>query len=173
VEFSFYRAGLVNRAVIAVLVIVASWFALQKFRHPKLNSVSLYQLRGPLSDYKVDQGPQIDKCLAYMNCVLVYVAPWCPACHEFLNQYSQIKGRLESKNVGSLLIVGADENRSKEVAMKEELGALAILDNINGDFRKTNGVDSFPHFIVIDPAGKILERGSAGVDFINATMNKK
>ena len=66
-----------------------------------------------------------------------------------------------------------DANRSKEVAMKEELGADAVLDTVQGDFRKLNHVDSFPYVIVVEPNNKVIAVGQDGYNFMNKIINNK
>ncbi len=174
-EFFICRAGLVNRPVVIALFAVACAVGFFKFKgfSRKIGFVSMYQLRGPLSDYKVDQGPQIDKCLSRSQCVLMYVAPWCPACHQFLNDYQMIKTQLDLRNVGTLIIVGGDEIRAKEIDMKEELGAEAILDTPLNDFRTKNHIDMFPYFVVTNAKGEVFVQGNPdGFAYINKKMNE-
>lgn len=164
-----------NRLISLILVIAAGAFVYKKFKQPALKDVSIaiHNLRGPLSDYKVDQGAQIDKCFVNRkNCVLIYVAPWCPACHDFLRQYPRINAELDKKNIGTLIIVGADDIRSKEVAFKEELGTNAILDTVDGDFRKKNVIESFPTILVTDSVGKVIANGSDSFKKINQFLNE-
>lgn len=161
---------------VALFVIAAIVFFGKKYKKSHLQnvSVSLYSLRGPLADYKVDQGPQIDKCfIGHKNCILIYVAPWCPACHSFIQQHATISSILEQKGIASLMIVGADDNRGKEIAFKEELGERAILDTVQGDFRKRNSVNSFPFFVMSDPSGHVVATGSDVINRINEVLNQK
>ena len=160
-----------NQRIVLMVLIIAAFVFYKKSHSNKIAFISNFSIRTTLSDYKVDQTTQIDKCSSQKKCIYIYVAPWCPACHDFLKQYSMIKNKLAEKNIGTLLVVGSDENRSKEVAMKEELGADAVLDTIQGDFRKQNGIDSFPYMIVTESENKVIAVGQSAVDFINKNIN--
>lgn len=139
---------------------------------PPIQTVSLASVRG-LQTVNMDQNAKIDLCMAKSKCVFVYITPWCGACHSFLAQLDRIKPRLEQNNVGMLLVVGADEDRNKEVEMHDQYIENAILDTEAGDFMQQNEINMFPTLIVTESPGKVLAYGQSAETMLNSLLKKQ
>lgn len=96
-----------------------------------------------------------DPCLYKERCVIVYVAPWCPACHgavDFLNALTRRVQR--SAKVGMKIIIGMDA-RPKLTEMSRLFVGPTFLDDA-GKFQQSLRVQSVPTAWVADHDGKIL-----------------
>lgn len=123
----------------------------RKTDSPKIDKINLNS---------ISLQPQIDSCLKSTMCLVAYVAPWCGACHQFIQQNNKLKTQFEKKNVRVLYIVGADKDRANEIEMKNNLGDFAILDTENHDFMKTHQIYYFPTVYQIGEGGQVLSQGS-------------
>ena len=151
------------------ILIVFGLYRVLKTSSP-ITTVSLDAVRTQLSDSPVDQSAKIETCISKKRCVFIYVAPWCPACHQLLGQFERIKSGLARKDIGVLLVVGADDDRQKEIALRNQYDADAILDTTTGQFRKINKIDAFPTLIVMQPSGKVDAYGSAAITLLNTFL---
>jgi hypothetical protein len=73
--------------------------------------------------------------------------------------------------MGLLLVVGADQDRNKEIDFRRQLGPSAVLDSPDGQFMKRHKVDRFPFFIISNRAGKIEATGSRARSIVNDLLN--
>lgn len=110
-------------------------------------------------------------CRAQKTCVIAYVAPWCPACHQFLSHLPEIRKRFAARDTGLLLVVGAEADMQKKVDFVKQLGAEAVLDAPGDTFRKAHKVEYFPTFIVTDSDGSVIASGQKGRSKVNELMN--
>jgi thiol-disulfide isomerase/thioredoxin len=134
----------------------------RKTDSPKIDKINLSII--PLN-------PQLDGCLKSNLCLVAYVAPWCGACHKFIQQNNKLKTHFENKNVKVLYVVGADKNRANEVEMKNNIGDFAILDTESHAFMKAHQIYYFPTVYEVGAAGKVLAQGSDAFDKINLLLN--
>ncbi|MES2965677.1 MAG: redoxin family protein [Bdellovibrionota bacterium] len=117
-----------------------------------------------------DQAP-VKACRAQKTCVIAYVAPWCPACHQFVSRIPLYRDRLAAKEVGLLLVVGAEDDMQKKVDFVKQLGPLAVLDSPGDAFRKAHKVEYFPTFIVTDSNGDVIADGRKGQKKLNELLD--
>ena len=87
-----------------------------------------------------------------------------------MGQFERIKSGLAKKEVGVLIVVGADDDRQKEIALRNQYDADAILDTTTGQFRKINKINAFPTLIVMQPNGKVDAYGSAAITLLNTFL---
>ena len=111
-------------------------------------------------------------CLQASHCLVAYVAPWCPACHQFISQNQKFKSQFQQKDIEILYIVGADKNRENEVEMKNSLGETAALDTPTHAFQKTHRVNSFPTIYYLSTDGKVKAQGSDAIGELNKVLNQ-
>lgn len=111
-------------------------------------------------------------CLKAKHCLVAYVAPWCPACHQFISQNQNFKALFQQKGIELMYIVGADKVREKEVEMKNNLGEAAVLDTPTHLFRKIHNVNYFPTVYFMAADGKVKAQGSDAYDELNKLLNQ-
>ena len=106
-----------------------------------------------------------DPCYGKEKCIVVYVAPWCPACEASADTIREMSrrwnGSNRDSNRGIKVMVGADsvaKCRQKAAAF----GTFAMVDE-NGDFARQHSVNSYPSWIVFDRNG--VEERRIGASF--------
>lgn len=109
-----------------------------------------------------------DPCFGMERCVLVYVAPWCPACHQSIDFLNDVASRVKrTGKIGMKVIIGMDTH-DKNAEMSKLFTTQTFLDD-DGKFRAALGVSSVPTAWVADGNGKILREipaalGGTGTD---------
>lgn len=141
-------------AIISLLIFVAyltGFFSPRKF--PSLLNA---QSGSPVTDY----------CLLKQRCLVVYLAPWCPACKASIGLIRATQHFAESNpKIGVQLIVGMDSN-NKLQKFAEELGGSTFVDSSNR-IQDSVSVGGVPSWFVLDKDRNILNRGSglpAGIE---------
>ena len=103
----------------------------------------------------------IDPCQARSQCVIAYVAPWCPACHSSIGFLNTLGLRLlNSSKVGMKIIIGMAEVDQLE-GMAQKFSSPAFYDP-DGEFASKVGINSVPNVLLVDSSGKIIEKGLPG-----------
>ena len=160
-----------NRLLTIVLILALVFIVYRNINSPiPVSVIDTMIIRSGVTDSPIDQNARIDQCFSKTKCIFIYVAPWCPACHLFLKQYPNIKDHLAKKNIGTLIVVGADEDRQKEILLRNQFPEDAILDSIHADFRKTNQINAFPTFIVTHSNGQVEAFGASAVALLNILL---
>ena len=80
------------------------------------------------------------------TCLIVYLAPWCPACKEIRPTAVELAEELAGENVDVAFVIGSDSSENCE-AYAEGLPGEIHLDP-DSSFTKKVNVRSFPTFIV-------------------------
>ena len=151
------------RNLIFGVVLFSAGFGVYKYAtQPKIKRVSFAAIESQV---------EYANCQQQKSCFVVYVAPWCPACHQFISNYKQHKDIFKAKGLGFVYIVGADENRQKEIDMQISLAPEAVLDSADHAFLKHHRIKSFPTVLLVNKAWKVLKQGQLAYDFINERMN--
>lgn len=109
-----------------------------------LPDVRLPTLAGP-------PGPSLASCPT-AKCLTVLVAPWCGVCHATAPSVVAFRRYLDSKGVGSRVVVGLSDSMEDLRAFAAEFGADAMID-ANGEM-SARGV---PMFLVNDAQGRVLK----------------
>ncbi len=91
------------------------------------------------------------------KCLVVYTAPWCGACKQFLTELfpTLLKGMQAYPHAGLEVIVGADKPSAIKT-MGMALGMPYISDPEQKLFSAL-GMRAFPSFAGLDKQGKLLE----------------
>lgn len=103
-----------------------------------------------------------DQCEGKERCIMVFVAPWCPACKQSIGT---IKGMLArcagSSEVGVKAIIGSGRSPQSMEDMAAQIGRGVFLDP-GGQVMAAAGERSVPHWIVLDQDGMLIKK-QAGV----------
>lgn len=101
------------------IALVMSGFVLlrQKLRTPPKASPALSALAST------------NQCEGKKSCLLVYVAPWCPACHSMSPAFKLWKEKAESSDCGVKIIVGKERRDGDNEAMAAQFGTGVLIDS--------------------------------------------
>jgi thioredoxin-related protein len=137
------------------------------YKKAKQNSVK------EVSFASIESNVEYTNCLQQKDCFVVYVAPWCPACHQFISYYQQHKDLFKSKGLGFVYVVGADESRQNEIDMKNSLAPEGVLDTAEHAFLKRHKINSFPTILQVNKTGKVLKQGEDVYAYMNDRLNDR
>lgn len=119
----------------------------------------------PLESYNQQRitADHSDPCAEKKNCLVAYIAPWCPACNSTLPLMRKLRDELRSSDsqTGFRIIVGADK-ADRLRAEAKDLGEEALADE-SGSIFKGAGVVSFPSWQGLDSKGRVLGSFSGGL----------
>jgi thiol-disulfide isomerase/thioredoxin len=117
-----------------------------------------------------DSGAQVaDPCSGKQRCLVVYLAPWCPACKSVTPQLLQVRDHWKgSATRGIKFIVGADsDEKNRELALS--IGDGAYVDQ--GDaYRRAMKVSHFPTLWVVDENSKVITADRGAYDWLNGEL---
>jgi thiol-disulfide isomerase/thioredoxin len=102
-----------------------------------------------------------DPCEGKERCVVVIVAPWCPACKAALPIIKGMQKRFEASGRVGLKPVITSAEEPKLEWMAKQIGGQVFLDP-QGTLLEKMGGGGVPHWYVVDASGKVVEQ-SAGV----------
>jgi thiol-disulfide isomerase/thioredoxin len=115
---------------------------------------------------------EVNACKMESYCIVVYVAPWCPACSSFVSLYRSQTALFKKKGLGILFVIGAEESKQKKEDLRNALLEVAVIDTENDDFLKIHKVRKFPQFWVVDKNGIVLKEDHAAIKFVNKVLNQ-
>ena len=149
------------------VVVVCSYFGIKKLRSiPPVKSLEYASVTPALSSTQ-----PVENCQNKKTCLIIYVAPWCGSCHMFIqNHLADVTTKLQQKEMGPLIVVGADTPEKNDEQAKK-LGAIAATDP-DGEFMKKNKIEYFPFFIVTN-SGHVTHHGPNALDWLNQNMNDR
>ncbi len=70
-----------------------------------------------------------DQCAGKKSCLLVYVAPWCPACHSMTPAFKLWKDKSVNSDCGVKIIVGKERTQGDNEVMAQKFGEGVIIDS--------------------------------------------
>ena len=84
-------------------------------------------------------------------------ATWCRPCCGELPYLAELEKKFEGKNI-TFVSISVDQNMDKWKTMvkEENLGGVQLNINKDRSFMKFFGIRGIPHFILVDPEGKVL-----------------
>lgn len=129
--------------ILAVVALVAWW----QPRHPTPQSLTLVDGDDGAGEERVGA-----PCSA-AQCLIVYVAPWCPSCRAAAPMIRDLRATLVHDGVPVSVVVGMDAAPALE-RYGRALGYPALLDTTAG-LQHSIGVPVVPYFVVIDAHGAI------------------
>ncbi len=111
------------------------------------------------AEYQRAVASKVDNCQNKKLCVVVYMAPWCPACKQVMPAVSTLleKSKL-SKEFGTKVYVGKGASQEENEAMAKKLGAGAEVDS-NLEMHKKLNVGYYPAFFILDAEGAMTSDG--------------
>jgi thiol-disulfide isomerase/thioredoxin len=116
---------------------------------------------------------QADPCLGRSRCVIVVVAPWCPACKSSVPVIRKLADRwADSTDVGFKAIVTyASEAEARKMADGFGPGVVAFIDP-SARFMQEAHVSGVPHWFVVGDQGRILKDSAGGYDDADAQVRE-
>ncbi len=100
--------------------------------------------------------PGSKSCLGKDQCIVVYLAPWCPHCSSSIPLVKEtIATFRDSANTGAMAVVGMDEPQANE-AYAARIGESVFVDN-DGDLRSKLKVGGVPHWLMLNAEGKVVK----------------
>lgn len=99
-------------------------------------------------------------CKKSSKCLIIYMAPWCGACKQFLGQfYPHLRSLMEEyqkKEFSGLKIIIGMDKKEKIIEMAKGNNIEHFIDDSNKKYQKLLNIKVVPSFIAIDSAGKIV-----------------
>ena len=89
------------------------------------------------------------------RCLLVVVAPWCPACRSMKGTIEALRDQLEADGVPVTVLVAMDQADDLKTLAAAYAKPVAL--DIDGQFHKRVGVDAVPYFAVTNAKAEIIE----------------
>jgi thiol-disulfide isomerase/thioredoxin len=96
-----------------------------------------------------------DPCAKARRCVVVYLAPWCPACRQAKPHVKALRARLPAGAAMKVVIGQAERSRSQEMA--GEVGGAVFFDP-DGDYYKAIKGTGIPYWMVLDADQHVTAR---------------
>ena len=89
--------------------------------------------------------------------LLNFWATWCGPCKREMPYLIELEKKMEGKNI-TFLGLSTDEDKAawEETVKAGELSGVQLLLGRGSQFQRDYNIDGIPHFILIDPDGKII-----------------
>jgi thiol-disulfide isomerase/thioredoxin len=139
-----------------ILLVVGLGLAVFFWKQRQDSSTKVLQER-----YRRQVAAGIDYCAGTEHCVLVYVAPWCPACKKMKPQFQTALEKKVRDGYGFKIVVGKGSDSENE-AEAGSYGPGAIVDQ-NDTIHSLYKVDEYPTFLILDSKQNLLMRGQEAV----------
>jgi thiol-disulfide isomerase/thioredoxin len=99
-----------------------------------------------------------DACVGKRRCVVVFVAPWCPACKLSVGVIRAMMEHYSGPGeVGVKPVVGSGRSSVSMEEMADQLGPGTFLDPA-GSIMRAAGEKSVPHWFVVDERGFLIKK---------------
>jgi len=123
------------------------------------------------TNYVMIQKPKViaDNCLAD-ECLIVYVAPWCPICKKIRPTIIALVEALRKEGKSVTLIVGKD--KPNRVTAYAPNFPFPIVEDPTGIYWKEMKMVGVPYFAVINNKGTILSDHFGGYTTVEAFRMK-
>lgn len=108
---------------------------------------------------------QVGGACAKARCLVIYVAPWCPACKRLNRTMVALRDELEAEGVQVNFVIGMDKE-PKLLAYATVYSKPVMLDDRR--FHKMAKIKAVPYFAVVDHKGKIKTSMYSGYDDVGA-----
>jgi len=143
------------------------WHLRPPMSMPEIADKALVRLQSAREPAEVSDA---DPCQDRTYCLYLYVAPWCPACHEFLPHVPEIrKFWQDGSRPGLKVIVGWDKEPALD-EMAAQIGPPIFADE-SAIFRKSLKFRGVPYFMVVNQRHQIIAQGSAALAWLNGEIN--
>lgn len=104
-------------------------------------------------------------CKGKELCGIVYVAPWCPACHSIEPLLKSAIVNTKNHVYGIQVIVGRGKTEEENNQKALELGEGVIVDN-NGTYFKELNIAYFPTIMVVNQHKKVQKEGQDALQWV-------
>lgn len=108
---------------------------------------------------------QVGGACAKARCLVIYVAPWCPACKQLNRTMVALREELEADGVDVSFVIGMDKE-PKLLAHAMSYNRPVMLDDRG--FHKIAKIKAVPYFAVVDHKGKIKASMYSGYNDVSA-----
>ena len=84
-------------------------------------------------------------------------ATWCGPCKREMPYLKELEKKMEGKNI-TFLGLSTDEDKAawEKMVKSGELSGVQLLLGRGSQFQRDYNINGIPHFILIDPDGKII-----------------
>lgn len=114
----------------------------------------------PLEQYPAG-GSHSELCPGKAQCVIVFIAPWCPVCEASIPFIAALNNSLKiNPGIGLEVIIGNDELESIITSAKKVGGSVRL--DVNDEFLMAASITSFPTWLLVDRHRRVLTRFSGG-----------
>ncbi len=98
-------------------------------------------------------------CTGKPKCLIVLVAPWCPACHGSIPIIQAIRDNFTTNKDVGIQIISAMDSEDQLITMAEEIGGAVYLDT-NREFSIAVGRVGVPAWWLIDEKRAVIKHDS-------------
>jgi len=95
-----------------------------------------------------------DPCENKANCIVVYLAPWCPACKASVGTVKKLRAYYQSESETGFKVIVGSSSAAKLIDFSEEIGGLVYMDT-QGKFHRSAGVSAVPTIFLLDQENQI------------------
>ncbi|WP_158587171.1 TlpA family protein disulfide reductase [Motilimonas pumila] len=113
--------------------------------------------RLPLDLYQASSGEtrkglNAGQCLSD-QCVVIFVAPWCPTCHKLTPMMNELAAQLKAEGIDTQVVIGKDD--MAEVKQYAGRFDFAVFTDPEGQSFKQVGLKGVPAFYAVNRSGDI------------------
>lgn len=126
--------------------------------------LDLYQA----SSGETRQGLNAGQCLTD-QCVVIFVAPWCPTCHKLTPMMNKLAAELKSQGIETQVVIGKDD--LAEVKAYAQRFDFAVFTDPEGESFKQVGLKGVPAFYAINRSGDITASIEGGYPEVERLRN--
>ena len=97
------------------------------------------------------------KYLGDKPALIDFYASWCGPCKREIPFLKELEKKFEGKNI-TFLSLSTDQNKAdwENMVKSGELSGTQLLIGRDSQFQKDYNITGIPHFILLDPEGKIV-----------------
>lgn len=133
--------------------------------------ISRHRIIDTFSSKKIPTGlNQQGTCLGKKMCAMVYVAPWCPACHAIQDDLRMLgTTSANHPDYGVVVIVGGGQTPGENDAKVAEFGAVATADNQN-TYAHALRIRKYPSFLIVSSTNKVVHEDQAAIKWMDESF---
>ncbi len=144
-----------NRTLIALLIVgLLGW----------LISLPSDLPQAYLDQYKgarlTQEGVSVGGACESDKCLVVYVAPWCPACKSLTPMINDLSAELDKEGIKASIVIGKD-SMDNVLDYSKRFNQKVLIDS-SGRYFNEIGAKGVPYFAVTNQSGKRIEEMSGG-----------
>ncbi len=87
-------------------------------------------------------------CQGKASCIVVYVAPWCPACHSMTPAFKLWKDKSVNTDCGVKIIVGKERTQGDNEIMAQKFGEGVVIDTSLG-LHDSLPIEGYPTILLV------------------------